>query len=218
MKVAPPPRPKCTPHEPLASSSTLVSDQYTADWTARNGWPGGRVGPGGAMEGSTRLASSGRDGSRQPFWPPTFFSVQVRRATLHLVLVVCGDFSQTKPDSLSNTASLLKAGRMTNRCAAARALSRFWVTPGRSASTPCASAGDSALSQAATSSPPSTSAPIVTVRNRPLFITPSLDVLMWCRLPEVGPLHRPAGEKYDHVRDLSSRPVPSAPSPWSYPP
>ena len=34
------------------------------------------------MEGSTRLASSGRDGSRQPFWPPTFFSMQVRRATL----------------------------------------------------------------------------------------------------------------------------------------
>src|SRR6266705_5088196 len=84
MKVAPPPRPKCTPHEPLASSSTLVSDQYTADWTARHGWPGGRVGPGGAMEGSTRVVSSWSVGSRQPFCPPTFFSMQVRRATLHL--------------------------------------------------------------------------------------------------------------------------------------
>src|SRR5207244_3702295 len=129
MKVAPPPRPKCTPHEPLASSSTLVSDQYTADWTARNGWPGGRVGPGGAMEGSTRLASSGRDGSRQPFWPPIFFSMQVRRATLQVALVVSGDFSQTRPVSLSNTASLLKAGRMADRCAARRALSRFWMFP-----------------------------------------------------------------------------------------
>ena len=36
---------------------------------------------------------------------------------------VCGDLSQTKPVSLSNTASLLKAVRMTNRCAAGSAWS-----------------------------------------------------------------------------------------------
>jgi len=45
-----------------------------------------------------------------------------------LAIVVCGDFSQTKPVSLSRTASLLNAGRITNRCAAGKALSRFWLT------------------------------------------------------------------------------------------
>src|SRR5512138_1924595 len=90
MNTEPPPNPKCTAHAPEGFSPTLVSDQYTADWIAKNGWPGGSVGPGGAMDESTRLRNSDKDGKRQPFWPPTFFSVQMRRASLHLAIVVCG--------------------------------------------------------------------------------------------------------------------------------
>ena len=55
---------------------------------------------------------------RQPFRPPTALLAQVKRTFAEETAVVCGDFSQTKPVSLSNTASLLKAGRMTNLCAA----------------------------------------------------------------------------------------------------
>src|SRR3989442_8355617 len=99
-------------------SACAGPDQELADCTATNGWPGGRVGPGEATEGSTRLASSGRDGRGQPFRPPTALLAQVKRTFAEETAVVCGDFSQTKPVSLSNTASLLKAGRMTNLCAA----------------------------------------------------------------------------------------------------
>src|SRR5262245_10851779 len=43
-----------------------------------------------------------------------------------------GLLSQTSPVSLSRTASLLNAGRMSNRCADGSALSQFGVTPIRS--------------------------------------------------------------------------------------
>jgi hypothetical protein len=48
------------------------------------------------------------DGRRQPFRPPTALLAQVERALDEFPAVVAGDFSQTKPVSLSNTASLLK--------------------------------------------------------------------------------------------------------------
>src|SRR5205807_8581378 len=63
-----------------------------------------------------RLDSSVRDGRRQPFRPPTALLAQVKRTFAEDTAVVWGDFSQTKPVSLSNTASPLKAWRMTNRC------------------------------------------------------------------------------------------------------
>src|SRR5438874_13808243 len=145
MKVAPPPKPKCTPQAPLGSSPALVDDQYTADRTDRNGWPGGSARPGGATEESTRPDNSSRNGNRHPFWPPTFFSMQMRRLSLHLALVVCGDLSQTRPVSLSNTASLVNAGKTTNRCDAARGFPRLWVVPGSSDDIPCAPTDVSAL-------------------------------------------------------------------------
>ncbi len=45
------------------------ADQWWADWTLVKGWPAGKVGP-GMTDGSTRLASSRTDGSRQPLCPP----------------------------------------------------------------------------------------------------------------------------------------------------
>lgn len=57
------------------------------------------------------MASSGMDGRRQPFRPPTALLAQVERALDEVPAVVAGDFSQTRPVSLSNTASLLKAVR-----------------------------------------------------------------------------------------------------------
>src|SRR5580765_1405951 len=94
-----------------------------------NGWPSGRVGPGGAPEGSIKLVSSGIDGRRQPFWPPTVLLMQMKRATLHLASAICGDFSQTSPVLLSRTASLVNAVKITNRSAAGSTLSQFCVWP-----------------------------------------------------------------------------------------
>ena len=84
--------------------------------------------------GPTRLRSSAGEGRRQPFWPPTALLAQVVRATFHVTVVVCGDFSHTSPVVLSRTASLLKADKRTNRCAAGRALSQFWMTPASNSS------------------------------------------------------------------------------------
>jgi hypothetical protein len=65
----------------------VVADQKLADVTVENGWPGVRVGPGKATEGSIRLASSGMDGSRQPFVPPTVFLRHPSRARSHMSIV-----------------------------------------------------------------------------------------------------------------------------------
>jgi hypothetical protein len=110
------------------------------------------------MEGSTKLCNSDKEGRRQPFWPPTSFSTQVRRATLHLALEVCGDFSHTSPVSLSNTPSLFKDGRTTNRCAAVIAVGGFLTAPGTSTVVP-----DRTVAPV---NPPSSKTLIVRVRDR----------------------------------------------------
>jgi hypothetical protein len=49
----------------------------------------------------------------------------MRRPSVHLTLGVWGDFSQTRPLALSSTASFVNVGKMTNRCAAGKALFGF---------------------------------------------------------------------------------------------
>jgi len=82
-------------------SPALVSDQYTAGWTARKGWPGGRVGPGELWKDRPDSATLTRR-QAPAFLTPTFFSAHVRRATLHLELAVCGT-SPNETGFLSNT-------------------------------------------------------------------------------------------------------------------
>ena len=79
--------------------------------------------------GSIRLASSGIDGSRHPFRPPTFLLIQVEMANAHVAVVVAGDCSHTSPVFLSSTASLAKAASTTNRVAYGLLVShrRVWL-------------------------------------------------------------------------------------------
>lgn len=69
----------------------------------------------GATDGSSRVVSSTTDGSRQPLRPPTALLRQRKQTLAHVSLSACGDFSHTKPVSLSSTAWLLNAAKTTNR-------------------------------------------------------------------------------------------------------
>src|SRR2546428_9770326 len=102
------PLPKSTPHAPEGASASVVADQLMEnDWTLVKGWPLGIVGPGDGTDGSTRLASSCTEGSRQPVRPPVVRPVHWNRALLQAVAVVDGDCSHTSPVSLSRTAKPL---------------------------------------------------------------------------------------------------------------
>ena len=162
------------------------------------------------MEESTRLASSSREGSRQPFWPPMLFSRQARWARVHLALVVCGDFSQIRPVCLSNTASLPKAGKVMNRCADGRALSLFWVTPGTSADFPCSAAVASVQPKPAKRRPISAGAPLVTVITR-RFIVLSISPYESCALDPLLSFEKPQHgdrDRHHHAEHQRVAPFP----------
>src|SRR5262245_31945036 len=93
-----------------------------------NGWPAGKVGP-GDTEGSTRLASSGTDGSRQPLRPPVVSFAQWNRALGQFWVFVSGDCSHTSPVSLSRTAAPPKSVKTVKRELFGSFLSQFLVTP-----------------------------------------------------------------------------------------
>src|SRR5574341_2129447 len=94
------------------------------DWTLVKGWPVGNAGL--LFAGSTKLASSCTDGSRQPFRPPVVRLVHWNRAALHVCVVVSGDCSHVSPVSRSKTAWLLQSVSTMNRVAAAC----FWSHAG----------------------------------------------------------------------------------------
>src|SRR4026208_1462293 len=116
---------KNTSHAFLGLSVTDVADQYTSVNTLVKGGSGGRAGP-ERIEGSPRLASSERDGTLQPFRPPTSLSAQAARASVHDTSAVSRVFSHTSPVSLSRTAASPKALKMVNREALGSFLSQCW--------------------------------------------------------------------------------------------
>src|SRR5437016_124956 len=114
--LGPPPTPpplKTIINAFVGNAPSDVADQKTV-WMPTKGWPGGRLGP-EVTDGSIRLISSTTEGSRQPFRLLTVLLRQAIFAPAQDCGRVSGVRSQTRPVSLSNTASLSQFVRTKNR-------------------------------------------------------------------------------------------------------